>query len=150
MSPPGTIHASAVVIDTRGVLIRGISGSGKSSLALGLIERDPDATFLVADDRIVLAAAGGAIEASAPPAIAGKLEVRGLGIVALPYVSPAAVALVVDLLPARDCPRLPEPAERQTVVMGRALPRLALPVGAVDGVARVRFALRHFPSAEAG
>lgn len=146
MSGAGTVHASAVAIGDRGVLVRGVSGSGKSSLVLGLIDRDPEGTFLVADDRVVLAALDGWIEAAPPEAIAGRLEVRGLGIVAVPYVSPCRIALVVDLMPADRCPRFPEPRERATVLLGISLPRLILPIGASDGPARVRFALRHFPA----
>ena len=56
-----------------------------------------------------------------------------------------AVRAIVDLLPAERCPRFPEPRERTTVLLGHALRRLLLPIGAVDGPARVRFALRHFP-----
>jgi len=145
MSGLGTVHASAVAVGERGVLVRGASGSGKSSLVLGLIDRDPDTSFLVADDRVLLAAVDGRLEASPPETIAGRLEVRGLGIVAVPYVSPCGIGLVVDLLPAERCPRFPEPRERTTVLLGHALRRLLLPIGAVDGPARVRFALRHFP-----
>ena len=145
MSGLGTVHASAVAVGERGVLVRGASGSGKSSLVLGIIDRDPDTSFLVADDRVVLAAVDGRIEASPPGTIAGRLEVRGLGIVTVPYVSPSPIALVVDLLPTGRCPRFPEPRERATVLLGIALPRLILPIGAVDAPARVRFALRHFP-----
>lgn len=148
MSGAGTVHASAVAVGERGVLVRGASGSGKSSLVLGIIDRDPDTSFLVADDRVTLMAHDGRVEAAVPETIAGRLEVRGLGIVTVPYVSPCPVALVVDLLPADRCPRFPEPRERTTVLLGIALPRLLLPIGAVDAPARVRFALRHFPQDE--
>ena len=149
MSGAGTVHASAVAVGERGVLIRGASGSGKSSLVLGLIDRDPRTTLLVADDRVVLVAADGRIEAFPPETIAGRLEVRGLGIVTVPYVAPCSIALVVDLLPAERCPRFPDPRERATVLLGLTLRRLLLPIGAPDGPARVRFALDHFPDDEA-
>jgi len=141
MSLPGTVHASAVAVGAHGVLIRGASGSGKSSLVLGLIDRDPATTRLVADDRVMLAPDRGRLVAAAPPALAGRLEVRGQGIVAIAHVSPFPVALVVDLLPPAECPRMPEPAEMEAVVMGIVMPRLMLPVGIVDASARVRFAL---------
>jgi serine kinase of HPr protein (carbohydrate metabolism regulator) len=141
MSGSDTVHASAVAIGDRGILIRGPSGSGKSSLVLGLIDRDPDTTRLVADDRLSLSVVHGRLVAAVPPAIAGKLEVRGQGIFEVPYLSPCSIDLVVDLLPSADCPRFPEEADRTTAVNGVLLPRLMLPEGSADGVARVRFAL---------
>lgn len=151
MSLPDTVHGSAVAVGAHGVLIRGASGSGKSSLVLGLIDRDPAATLLIADDRVVLTPERGVLVAAAPPVIAGKLEVRGQGIVAMPHVSPFPVALVVDLLPPDACPRMPEPGEMEATVMGVVLPRLMLPIGIVDASARVRFALaRLAPASRAG
>ena len=99
MSEPATVHASAVLVGERGVLIRGPSGSGKSSLVLGLLVGDePATTWLIADDRVILTAAHGRLIAAAPPALAGQLEIRGQGIVRRPFVSPARLHLVVDLL----------------------------------------------------
>jgi len=141
MSLPQTVHASAVAIGTHGILIRGVSGSGKSSLVLGLIDRDPATTRLVADDRVELTVARGRLVAMAPPALAGKLEVRGQGIVDIAHLPQGAIALVVDLLPADRCPRMPEPPEMEADVIGVVLPRLMLPIGAIDAPARVRFAL---------
>ncbi len=140
------VHASAVSIDGRGGLVRGPSGSGKSSLVLALLDRDPEATRLVSDDRTDLAAIDGHLIASPPTTIAGKLEVRGQGIFDLPHVSRCIVALVVDLLPAEQCPRLPADDERKTEILGLVLPWLMLPRGAPDGAVRVRFALRSLPS----
>jgi HPr kinase/phosphorylase len=134
-----TVHASVACLGARGVLIRGAAGSGKSSLLLSLIF-DAGAT-LVADDRVALAASGGRLVASAPETIAGRMEVRGVGIVRRPYVSPAAIDLVVDLLPRDECPRLPTAEERRAVIDSIAVPRVFIAVGAVDGAARVRAAL---------
>jgi serine kinase of HPr protein (carbohydrate metabolism regulator) len=142
MSLHETVHASAVAIGADGVLIRGSSGSGKSSLVLGLIDRDPLTTRLVADDRVKLAVERGRLIAAAPAALAGKLEVRGQGIVDIAYASPSAVALVVDLLPPEECPRMPEPPEREVAILNVVLPRLMLPIGANDGPVRVCFAVR--------
>ncbi len=141
MTGNDTVHASAVAVGDRGILIRGPSGSGKSSLVLGLIDRDPDTTRLVADDRLSLVAERGRLVATAPPAIAGKLEVRGQGIFEMPYLSPCSMDLVVDLLPAAACPRFPDERDRTVAINGVRLPRLMLPAGSADGVARVRFAL---------
>jgi serine kinase of HPr protein (carbohydrate metabolism regulator) len=135
------IHASAVLLGERGVLIRGPSASGKSSLAYALIEADRDGSRLVADDRVDLAAAHGRLVARVPQAIAGKLELRGVGIVSLRFVSPARIHLVVDLMPPAECPRLPEAGDATAVLLGLALPHLALPVGAIGHAMRVRAAL---------
>lgn len=132
------IHASAVLVGESAVLIRGASGSGKSSLALALIEADPLATRLVADDRVLLAAAHGRLVASVPPAIAGLIEIRGQGIVRLPHVSPVVIRAAVDLGPARLSDRLPEAAEQRVTIGEVVLPRLRVPEGAADGALRVR------------
>lgn len=89
-----TLHASAVAREGRAVLILGASGSGKSGLALELIARGAQ---LVADDRVALERVGGRLVASAPPAIAGLIEARGLGVLRLPAVARAEVVLAVDL-----------------------------------------------------
>ena len=140
MTAPATIHASAARVGTRGVLIRGASGSGKSSLLLSLVVGGGDA-MLIADDRVVLAAKGGRLVAAVPEAIAGRMEVRGVGIVRRPHVSPAPIDLVVDLLPLAECPRLPDADERRTVIEGIAVARIFVAVGAADGPARVRAVL---------
>lgn len=124
MSAP-TVHASVVVVGEAGVLIRGASGAGKTTLALALVReaaRDGGFARLVADDRVRLTAAGGRLIAEAPEAIAGLVEVRGLGVVAEAFCPAAVVRLVVDLGDAG--PRSPEEAELRTAVEGVALPRL--------------------------
>ena len=134
-----TVHASVARVGDRGVLIRGRSGSGKSSLLLALLS--PGDSTLVADDRTHLSAEGGCLIASAPEAIAGQMEVRGVGIVRRPYVSPVAVDLVVDLLPLAECPRLPDGEAARAVLEGISVPRIFIAIGAHDGVARVHAAL---------
>jgi HPr kinase/phosphorylase len=141
MSEP-TVHASAVAVGGRGVLIRGAAGSGKSSLVLQLLTTDRGA--LVADDRVVLRADEGRVTASAPRALAGLLEIRGQGILRLPHVSRVALELVVDMLPEANCPRMPEPNERSVELCGSRLRRIFIASGAADGAARVRAAL-HWP-----
>jgi hypothetical protein len=88
------IHASCVAIGRRGVLLLGKSGAGKSDLALRLI--DQGAT-LVADDRSILFVEKGVLHARAPASIKGLLEIRGLGIVALPARAKVRIALAVRL-----------------------------------------------------
>ena len=102
-----TIHATTVVIGDHGVLIEGPSGSGKSDLALRLIDRG---AMLVADDRTIVRRDGDRLIAWVPATIAGRIEVRGLGIVAMPYVDGAALSLAVTL--GQPVPRLPGPAVR--------------------------------------
>lgn len=147
MTATATVHASAILIGKHGVLIRGASGSGKSSLVLGLIDRDPEETRLIADDRVHLSVAHGRLIAAAPKQLAGKLEVRGQGIVDLAHVSSAAIDLVIDLLPADQCPRLPEAEDMRVEIDGMILPRLKLPIGASDGPARVRLAAQRLANA---
>ncbi|MBL6927732.1 MAG: HPr kinase/phosphatase C-terminal domain-containing protein [Rhodospirillales bacterium] len=101
------IHASCVEMDGVGVLIRGGSGSGKSDLALRLIDAGAS---LVADDRVDLQRIGPDVSASSPHEIAGMMEVRGVGIVKMDYTANATVRLVVDLVAAAKVERLPEPA----------------------------------------
>jgi HPr kinase/phosphorylase len=124
-----TIHASAVLVGARAVLIRGPAGAGKSRLALMLVQaaapRGPLIfARLLADDRVHVAAAHGRLLARAPPALAGLIEVRGLGIYHVPHEAVAVISLVVDLGAAAQ--RLPEPAAVQTVIEGITLPRLAV------------------------
>ncbi|MBH0237767.1 HPr kinase/phosphorylase [Methylobrevis albus] len=144
-----TIHASCVVIGGRGVLIRGAPGSGKTTLALALVETERDAgrpAALVADDRTALHVHGGRLEAHVPPTIAGLAEVRGLGIVTTPFVAAATVDLCVDLVDPAEIARMPEPEARRTELAGVELPRLALPAAGggdlLAAVIAVRFALR--------
>jgi HPr kinase/phosphorylase len=133
MGPATTsVHASAVLAGARAILIRGPAGTGKSRLALGLIQaaqcRLIPFARLVGDDRIELAAAHGRLLARAPPALAGLIEVRGLGIRRLAHEPVAVVGLVVDLaLPQAE--RLPGITEREVEVDGILLPRLAVRPG---------------------
>ncbi|MGN7159940.1 HPr kinase/phosphorylase [Sphingomonas sp. SAFR-052] len=119
MSDP-PIHASCVAIRGVGVLIAGPSGSGKSDLALRLIERG---AILVSDDYTLLHAEGDELRATAPATIAGRIEVRGIGIVDRPTVPSVAIALFVE---AGTPERMPEPSTQ--LIAGIAIPayRLAL------------------------
>ncbi len=136
-----TVHASVARVGGRGVLIRGASGSGKSSLLMALItSRDAEA-ILVADDRAALSVEGGRLVASAPAPLAGLMEIRGVGIVRRDHLPATAIDLVVDLKPLADCPRYPAGEEAFAVVAGIRLPRIFVAIGAHDGVARVLAAL---------
>jgi hypothetical protein len=130
MSGGPTIHASCVVVGEAGVLIRGASGAGKSSLALAIIDSAGRAgrfARLVADDRVRVDACNGRALASAPPALSGLVERRGLGIVSADHVEQAVIRLIVDIEPAPE--RMPEPAALEIVLEGVALPRIAVARG---------------------
>ncbi len=101
------IHATCVKLASgAGVLLIGQSGSGKSDLALRLID---GGAALVADDRCELCVEEGALFARAPTTLAGLIELRGVGIVAMPYAKATTVSLVVELVPRADVVRMPEP-----------------------------------------
>jgi HPr kinase/phosphorylase len=125
-----TVHASAVLIGARAVLIRGPSGAGKSRLAWEVIEagRRAAAGFarLVGDDRVHLQAAAGRLLVRPADTLAGLIELRGVGIARLDHEPCAVVALVVDLA-AADAERLP--VHREAVIEGVTLPRLAVAPG---------------------
>jgi HPr kinase/phosphorylase len=112
------IHASAAALGSEAVLLRGPAGAGKSDLVLRLMARGWQ---LVADDQVMIEGT----QLSAPPALRGMLEIRGLGIFeTLPVAPRARLCLVVDLVPPADVPRLPEPAFWQGPAC--AVPRVAL------------------------
>ncbi len=115
-----TMHASCVLIGDTGVLIEGASGAGKSDLALRLIDRGAK---LVSDDYTFIQRTDGRLIASAPATIAGKIEVRELGIIDLPYAVSAPVRLLVSL--GEPAARLPEP-DAARLVLGVDMPLLTL------------------------
>lgn len=127
------IHATAVAIDARGLILVGASGCGKSDLALRLIDAG---AILVADDRLICAAVDGQLLLSAPPAIAGLIEVRGVGLLSFPHeTAVAALVLACDAVPER----LPHPAHR--IIAGIRLPLLACDARAPSAAAKARVAL---------
>ena len=120
------IHATCIAIGGRGVLLLGPSGSGKSDLALRLIDQGAK---LVADDRTILFARKGALYAKAPASIKGLLEIRGLGIVEMPVRASVKIALAVRL--GAEGARLPSP--RLYHVPLSMKPALPVPQIALDG-----------------
>jgi HPr kinase/phosphorylase len=131
-APLPTLHASAVLVGSGAVLIRGPSGSGKSRLVLALIEAAQAGRLrfarLVSDDRTQLAAAHGRLLASPPAPLAGLLEIRGLGLRQMDFEPHAVITLVVDLA-AEDGDRLPDAASQTVEIHGVKLPRLPVTAG---------------------
>ena len=123
-----TIHASAVLIGHKAALIRGPAGSGKSQLVWDLLQSTLPFARLVADDRAHVEACADRLLVRPAPALAGMLEIRGLGIRRLAYEGVAAVGLVVDLA-AGDATRHPAQEAGKTVISGVTLPRLAVAAG---------------------
>jgi HPr kinase/phosphorylase len=137
-----TIHACAVLVGARAILVRGPAGAGKSRLALQLIQAAANGRLafcrLIADDRVHVAATHGRLLARAPANLAGLMEIRGIGIRHLPYEPVAVVGLVVDLETASE--RMPRAAAATTEIEGVRLPRLAVAPG-VDAFSLVLAAL---------
>ena len=141
--PPAAIlvHATAIAIEGRAVLLRGPSGAGKSDLALRLIDRG---ARLVADDQVELRRAGERVLVTAPAAIAGLIEVRGVGILRVEAVAEAMLAMLVDLVPSAEVDRFPETHYED--VLGLVVPSIALSPFEASAAAKLRFALRAFPA----
>ena len=129
------VHASTVAIDGRAVLITGPSGSGKSDLALRLIDRG---FILVGDDQTIVRRDGERLVASVPARIAGKLEVRGIGIIEMETASDVPVALLVEL--TSEIERLPED-NRTSAILGVSLPLVSIDAHAASAPAKVALAL---------
>lgn len=124
-----SIHATAVLIGAKAALIRGPSGSGKSTLAFELLQtRALPFTRLVGDDRVHVEALGSRLLVRPAPALAGLIEIRGLGIRLFPYEPVAQVGLIVDLA-ATDAARLPADEAEIAAISGVRLPRLAVAPG---------------------
>jgi serine kinase of HPr protein (carbohydrate metabolism regulator) len=128
------LHATCVAIDGRAVLIEGAPGSGKSDLALRLVDRG---ARLVADDQTLVVQTPAGLVARPPRTIAGRMEVRGIGIVTLPHLAEAPVALLVRLDP--EPPRLPERQRR--LVAGHEVRAIALDPRPASAPIKVELAL---------
>ncbi len=131
------IHASCVAVDGAGILLRGPSGSGKSDLALRMID---EGARLVADDQVVIAQTDGQIVASAPDRLAGLIEVRGLGVIRIDPLAQAPLILVADLMATDAIERMPEPDSTQ--LLGIDLPLFRLDPFPASASAKLRLAAR--------
>ncbi len=134
------VHASCVAVadgaNWAAVLLSGPSGAGKSDLALRLIDAG---AVLVADDQVELSSEGGVLIARAPETIAGRIEVRGVGLMEVPFRASAPVALVCALCEPSEVPRLPEYRTRR--LSGIEIPLLALAPFEASAMSKVRLGL---------
>lgn len=135
-----TCHASSVEIEGKGVLLRGPSGSGKSDLALRLIDGGGS---LISDDYTEIHMRDGRLYLKAPVEITGKIEVRGLGLMSLPATGDIPLALVFDLMPYSQIDRAP--AQDVAIFDDVEVPRRALDPFTASAAAVVRLALRQSP-----
>jgi serine kinase of HPr protein (carbohydrate metabolism regulator) len=130
-----TVHASTVAVDGRAVLITGPSGSGKSDLTLRLLDRG---FTLVSDDQTILKRDETRLLASAPPTIAGKLEIRGIGIIDLEHLNNVPVALIVEL--TGEIQRLPDDSLERPI-LGVKLPFITIDAMTASAPSKVSLAL---------
>ncbi len=141
------VHATTVAITGRGVMLRGPSGSGKSELALQLMEETGSGlgnvdlrAELVADDQTEIFERNGTLWVRCPNTILGLMEIRGLGIIkARPHL-PCPLALVVDLQPAETIERMPETADMVTTLLDHQVPRIRLDANRASALSALRVA----------
>ncbi|MCA3561190.1 MAG: HPr kinase/phosphatase C-terminal domain-containing protein [Aestuariivirga sp.] len=151
MHEEALIHGTCLAIGTDGVLLVGKPGSGKSDLALRLIDQQglglsgkARSALLVADDQVVIRKIKSALIASAPASLKGKLEIRGLGIAELAVAAETRLRLAVRLTPAGEIERLPDLGAARMDVLGIGLPLILLDPGSASAPARLRAALDQF------
>lgn len=144
MEAPLLVHATAVAIDGRALLLRGPPGAGKSDLCLRLIDAG---ARLISDDQSELRRSGDRVLVRAPATIRGLLEVRGIGIIRLPPLDDVPLALIADLVAPDRVERLPEP--RREPILGLAMPVVAIAPFEASAVAKLRAAVLTPPVAAA-
>ena len=151
MHEEALIHGTCLAIGGEGVLLVGKPGTGKSDLALRLVDQGGlglsgqlRVAQLVADDQVVIRREAGALVASAPPSLKGKLEIRGLGIAELAVAAEARLRLAVRLTPASDIERLPDLGAARMEILGIAVPLILLDPQNASAPARLRAALDQF------
>lgn len=135
--PTATIHATSVAIEGRAVLLTGPSGSGKSDLALRLIDRG---ALLVSDDYTCCTPCDGLLFATAPTTIVGRIEVRGIGIVSMPHLQNVPVAIAIAL--GDTAPRMPDDPLPHMMIAGVRVPVAALPAFEPSAPIKVEMLLR--------
>ena len=148
MSEHAFQHGTCISFGDAGVLLLGPPGSGKSDLALRLIDQSGSGisgvmkrSQLVADDQVIVRRQKERLVASAPPSIAGLIEIRGLGPVSLPYLREIELALAVRLAANPTIERLPELENNRWVILGVSLPMIEIDAASASAPARIRAAL---------
>ena len=141
-----TVHATAIAVNGRAALITGPSGAGKSDLALrcltlGTSPMLPYPACLIADDRVVVERIANQVMASAPATIAGKLEVRGIGIIEVEPGPPAPIRLIVELVEHQVAARFPDPCPTK-IILGLHVPVLQIAAFEAAGPQKVLIALQ--------
>lgn len=135
------IHATAIVAGRTGLLFIGPSGAGKSSMAFACLAEGRGLglyTALIADDQVLVRRFGDRLVARGPESIAGRMELRGSGIVSVDAIDAAVLRFVIMPVDADSCERLPEEGERMTVHDGVSLPLLRIPLQASHTLARIQ------------
>lgn len=142
------VHGTTVSLNGLGVLIRGKPGTGKSDLALQLMESFgtgltdmPVMGHLVSDDQTEIYLSGSELRATPPKTIAGQLEVRGFTVLDLPHETDVPLALVVDLMPAAKIERYPDKKDMETLLLGQRIARMDVDPKSASAAARVRIAV---------
>jgi HPr kinase/phosphorylase len=141
------VHSTTVAIAGRGIMLRGPSGSGKSQLALRLMDEAGNglggvelSAELVADDQTEVFERGGKLWVRSPNTIHGIMELRGLGIIKVKPHLPCPLALIVDLQPAATIERMPEPQDMATMLLGHQVPRIRLDANQASAPSVLRLA----------
>lgn len=132
------VHASCVILDGSGILLRGPSGVGKSDLALRLIDQGG---MLVSDDQVLLKVTGDRLLGKPVPQLAGLLEVRGIGICQFAYQDRVEITAVFDLLSDETPERLPNHDHLQTTILGVQIACFPLQPFHSSAPAKIRAAL---------
>jgi HPr kinase/phosphorylase len=140
-----TVHASCVAFGNQAILIRGAPGTGKSDIALQLIDgqgyglgHGPLRAKLVADDQVTLTRIKSEIIVTAPATLRGKLEIRGRGIVALAHKPKAKLIGVVDFKSQAQIERMPEPKDMHVEILDLSFPLCYIDLAAPSAAARIR------------
>ena len=142
------VHGCCLSIGTAGVLLLGKPGSGKSDLALRLIDQpgsgisgEQKIARLVADDQVTIHLVEGRLVGSPPAVIAGRMEIRGLGLVNLPNAAEAVLTLAVRLSARETIERLPEMEQSRFEILGASLPMILVDANSASAPARIRAAV---------
>lgn len=148
------VHGTCVALGRRAALLRGKSGAGKSDLALRFTALPPQGVLkpmLVADDQVMIERdADGTLLVSPPESIAGKIEVRGLGIMEVPFLAKANLVLICDLVEPENVPRMPPEPPEQAVIAGVPLPILKLAAFEASAALKLKMALFPRPVSQSG